>query len=120
LHGKAYKFDRAIVTERHYKDLVTELQKRRAQVELCGATSRVVVGATKDLIPRIKVNRNAMARTTQLVQEGLVKRVRQSTAAWAARELPELAEIAKMLGYKLGLTCSVTSEEAHSTPLWGL
>jgi hypothetical protein len=37
----------------------------------------------------------------------------------AARELPELAEIAKML-VQVAPYLLATSEEAHSTPSWGL
>jgi hypothetical protein len=39
----------------------------------CGATARVHGWGNADLIPGIKINTDAMARTTQLVQEGFVK-----------------------------------------------
>jgi intracellular sulfur oxidation DsrE/DsrF family protein len=73
LHDEAYNSDRNIATGNPYKDLVTDLQKRGVQVELCGATAKAHGWGNEDLIPGIKVNRNAMARTTQLVQEGFVK-----------------------------------------------
>ena len=73
LHDKAYNSDRNIATRNPYRDLVTDLQKRDVQVELCGATAKAHGWDNEDLIPGIKVNRNAMARTTQLVQEGFVK-----------------------------------------------
>jgi intracellular sulfur oxidation DsrE/DsrF family protein len=51
----------------------SELQKRGVQVELCGATAKVHNWGNADLLPGIKVNTDAMARTTQLVQQGFVK-----------------------------------------------
>jgi len=73
LHDNAYNSDRNIATGNPYKDLVTDLQKGGVQVELCGATAKAHGWGNEDLIAGIKVNRNAMARTTQLVQEGFVK-----------------------------------------------
>jgi intracellular sulfur oxidation DsrE/DsrF family protein len=43
------------------------------QVELCGATAKAHGWVNADLIPGVKINTDAMARTTQLVQEGFVK-----------------------------------------------
>ena len=43
------------------------------KVELCGATAKAHGYGYEDLLPDIKVNTDAMARTTQLVQEGFVK-----------------------------------------------
>jgi hypothetical protein len=40
---------------------------------LCGATATVHPWGNADLLPGILVNRNAMARMTELVQEGFVK-----------------------------------------------
>jgi intracellular sulfur oxidation DsrE/DsrF family protein len=73
LHDGAYNGDRNIATGNPYKDLITDLQNRGVQVELCGATARVHNWGTADLLPGIKVNTDAMARTTQLVQNGFVK-----------------------------------------------
>ena len=53
--------------------LIADLQKRGVQVELCGATARAHNWGNADLLPGIKVNTDAMARTTQLVQCGFVK-----------------------------------------------
>jgi hypothetical protein len=47
--------------------------KRGARIELCGATAKVRGWGNEDLLPGIKINTDAMARTTQLVQEGFVK-----------------------------------------------
>jgi len=56
-----------------YKKLLTELMKRGVEVELCGATAAAHKWGNKDLLPGIKVNTDAMARLSQLVQEGFVQ-----------------------------------------------
>ena len=73
LHDSAYNADRNIATGNPYKDLIGDLQKRGVQIELCGATAKVHNWGNTDLLPDIKVNTDAMARTTQLVQQGFVK-----------------------------------------------
>ena len=73
LHDQAYNPDRNIATGNPYRQLVTDLMERGVQVELCGATAKVHGWGNADLIPGIKINTDAMARTTQLVQEGFVK-----------------------------------------------
>ena len=73
LHDSAYNADRNIATGNPYKELISELQKRGVQVELCGATAKVHNWGNADLLPGIKVNTDAMARTTQLVQQGFVE-----------------------------------------------
>ena len=73
LHDKAYNADRNIATGNPYKDLIADLTSRGVHVELCGATARVHHWGNEDLLPGIKVNTDAMARTTQLVQQGFVK-----------------------------------------------
>ena len=73
LHDEAYNPDRNIATGNPYRQLVTDLMARGVQVELCGATAKVHGWGNADLIPRIKINTDAMARTTQFVQEGFVK-----------------------------------------------
>jgi intracellular sulfur oxidation DsrE/DsrF family protein len=47
--------------------------KRGVKVELCGATAKAHNWGNEDLLPGITVNTDAMARTTQLVQQGFVK-----------------------------------------------
>jgi intracellular sulfur oxidation DsrE/DsrF family protein len=69
----AYNADRNIATGNPYKHLVSDLQKHGVKVELCGATAKVHGWGNDDLLPDIKVNTDAMARTTQLVQQGFVK-----------------------------------------------
>jgi hypothetical protein len=51
----------------------TQYRLRGVKVELCGATAKAHGWGNKDLLPDIKVNTDAMARTTQLVQQGFVK-----------------------------------------------
>jgi intracellular sulfur oxidation DsrE/DsrF family protein len=73
LHDQAYNADRKIATGNPYKQLVNDLMKRGVQVELCGATAKVHNYGNADLLPGININTDAMARTTQLVQEGFIK-----------------------------------------------
>ena len=73
LHDTTYNADRNIETGNPYKRLIADLQKRGVRIELCGATAKAHHWGNVDLLPGIKVNLDAMARTTQLVQEGFVK-----------------------------------------------
>lgn len=73
LHDQAYNPDRNIATGNPYKTLLTNLMERGVQVELCGATAKAQGWGNADFIPGINSNTDAMARTTQLVQEGFVK-----------------------------------------------
>lgn len=73
LHDQAYNADRNVVTGNPYKELLGGLMKRGVQVELCGATAKAHRWGNIDLLPGVKVNTDAMARTTQLVQQGFVK-----------------------------------------------
>jgi intracellular sulfur oxidation DsrE/DsrF family protein len=73
LHDGSYNADRNVSTGNPYKELLADLRRHNVQIELCGATAKAHHWGNADLLPDIKVNRNAMARTTQLVQEGFVK-----------------------------------------------
>ena len=73
LHDQAYNADRMVSTGNPYKELVADLMKRGVQVELCGATAAVHRWGNEDLLPGIKVNTDAMARMSQLVQDGFVQ-----------------------------------------------
>ena len=73
LHDQAYDANRNITTGNPYKALVASLIKHGVRVELCGATAKAHGWVNGDLLPDIKVNTDAMARTTQLVQQGFVK-----------------------------------------------
>jgi intracellular sulfur oxidation DsrE/DsrF family protein len=73
LNDTAYDAERNIATGNPYKELVADLMKRGVRIELCGATAKIHNWGNADLLPDVKVNTDAMARTTQLVQEGFVK-----------------------------------------------
>jgi len=73
LDDQTYNTNRHVATGNPYKAVIEGLIAEGAQVELCGATARAMGWGNADLIPGIKVNRNAMARLTQLVQQGFVK-----------------------------------------------
>ena len=73
LNDDAYNAARNISTGNPYKGLVADLTKRGAKIELCGATARVNGWSNADLLPGVKINLDAMARTIQLVQQGFVK-----------------------------------------------
>jgi len=73
LNDNAYDAERNVATGNPYGQLAADLMKRGVQIELCGATAKVHKWANTDLLPGVKVNKDAMARTTQLVQEGYVK-----------------------------------------------
>ncbi len=73
LHDSAYNADRNIATGNPYKMLLADLMTHGIQVELCGATAKVHHWGNADLLPGVKVNTDAMARTMQLVQQGFVK-----------------------------------------------
>ena len=73
LHDEAYNAARMVATGNPYKQLLVELMKRGVEVELCGATATVHKWGNGDLLPGIKVNTDAMARMSQLAQEGFVQ-----------------------------------------------
>jgi intracellular sulfur oxidation DsrE/DsrF family protein len=73
LHDRAYNADRNIATGNPYRELIADLMKRGVKVELCGATAKVHNWGNEDLLPGVTVNTDAMARTTQLVQQSFVK-----------------------------------------------
>ncbi|MBV8683877.1 MAG: DsrE family protein [Caulobacteraceae bacterium] len=73
LKDESYNSDRNVATGNPYKDLLANLMRRGVEVELCGATAHVHGWGNADLLPGIKVNTDAMARTTELVQQGFVK-----------------------------------------------
>jgi intracellular sulfur oxidation DsrE/DsrF family protein len=73
LNDEAYNAERMVATGNPYKGLVADLIKRGVQIELCGATAKVHKWGTADLLPGVRVNTDAMARMTQLVQEGFAQ-----------------------------------------------
>jgi intracellular sulfur oxidation DsrE/DsrF family protein len=73
LHDDAYNAERNVATGNPYKDLLANLRKRGVEIELCGATAKIHKWGNEDLLPAVRVNTDAMARTIQLAQEGFVK-----------------------------------------------
>jgi len=73
LHDDAYNADRNIASGNPYKEMVRDLMTRGVRIELCGATAKAHGWGNSDLLPDIKVNTDAMARTIQLVQQGYIK-----------------------------------------------
>jgi hypothetical protein len=73
LTDKAYNADRNVATGNPYKQLVADLMERGVRIELYGATAKFQKWGNEDVLPGIKVNTDAMARITQLVQEGFVQ-----------------------------------------------
>ena len=73
LNDNSYNADRMVATGNPYKELVADLMKHGVQIELCGATAAVHHWGNADLLPGIKVNTDAMARMSQLAQEGFVE-----------------------------------------------
>ncbi|AXF16823.1 DsrE family protein [Paraburkholderia caledonica] len=73
LNDEAYNAERNIATGNPFKALLADLIGRGVRVELCGATAAAHKWGNADLLPDVKVNTDAMARLTQLVQEGFIK-----------------------------------------------
>ena len=72
LNDQAYNAERNVATGNPYRALVGDLQRRGVSIELCGATARIHQWGNADLLPGIMINTDAMARMTQLVQDGFV------------------------------------------------
>ncbi len=73
LNDQSYNADRVIATGNPYKGLLYDLMSRGVAVELCGATAAAHGWGNTDLLPGIRVNTDAMARISQLVQQGFVQ-----------------------------------------------
>jgi len=73
LNDHAYDAERNVATGNPYRALIAELQRRGVHIELCGATARAHKWGNADLLSGIQVNTDAMARFTQLAEEGFVQ-----------------------------------------------
>jgi len=73
LNDQRYNRERNIDNGNPYRQLVANLMARGVEVELCGATAKVHGWGNTDTLPGVKINTDAMARTTELVQNGFVK-----------------------------------------------
>ena len=70
LNDESYNAGRHVKSGNPYGELIGELMKRGVQIELCGATAVANHWGNADLLPGVKVNTDAMARITQLEQQG--------------------------------------------------
>ena len=73
LHDDAYNIERKVAIGNPYRQLLAELMKKGVEIELCGATATVHNWGNDDLLVGVKVNTNAMARMSELAQEGFVQ-----------------------------------------------
>ena len=73
LNDERYNRERNRANGNPYKQLVANLMARGVEVELCGATAKAHSWANADILPGIRINTDAMARTTELVQQGFPK-----------------------------------------------
>jgi len=73
LNDEAYNAERNVKTGNPYKSLITDLMSHGVHIEMCGATAAAHRWGNADFIPGVKVNTDAMARMTQLAQEGFVE-----------------------------------------------
>jgi intracellular sulfur oxidation DsrE/DsrF family protein len=73
LNDEAYNLSRNITTGNPFKDQILDLMKKGVQIELCGATAAAHNWTNSDVIPGVKVNTDAMARLTQLAQQGFIE-----------------------------------------------
>ena len=72
LDDDAYDQDRNIATGNPYKALIADMMDKGVQVELCGATAKAHGWRNSDTIAGIKINTDAMARLTELAQQGYI------------------------------------------------
>ncbi len=70
LNDDSYNANRHVQTGNPYGKLIVELMKQGIQFELCGATAAANHWMNADLLPGVKVDTDAMARVTQLEQNG--------------------------------------------------
>jgi intracellular sulfur oxidation DsrE/DsrF family protein len=72
LDDDPYNQDRNIATGNPYKALITDMMAKGVRVELCGATARADGWRNSQTIAGVKINTDAMARLTQLAQNGYI------------------------------------------------
>lgn len=70
LNDATYNAVRHVQTGNPYAKLIDDLMKQSVQFELCGATAAGNHWGNSDLVPGVKINTDAMARVTQLEQQG--------------------------------------------------
>jgi len=70
LNDQSYDANRHVACGNPYKKVLNEVMAKGVELELCGATARSQHWGNANLIPGVKVNINAMARVTELEQDG--------------------------------------------------
>jgi intracellular sulfur oxidation DsrE/DsrF family protein len=70
LNDDSYDANRHVKTGNPYGKLVANLMAQGVKIELCGATAAANHWGNADLLPGVKVNTDAMARVTELEQQG--------------------------------------------------
>jgi intracellular sulfur oxidation DsrE/DsrF family protein len=70
LNDESYNAQFNAQTGNPYGKLLTDLMRQGVQIELCGATAKANHWGNANLLPGVKVNTDAMARVTQLEQQG--------------------------------------------------
>ena len=70
LNDQTYNANRHVQTGNPYAKIIADLMQQGVQFELCGATAAANHWGNADLLPGVKINTDAMARVTQLEQEG--------------------------------------------------
>jgi intracellular sulfur oxidation DsrE/DsrF family protein len=70
LNDESYNAKYNAQTGNPYAKLLTALMQQGVQIELCGATAKANHWGNANLLPGVKVNTDAMARVTQLEQQG--------------------------------------------------
>jgi intracellular sulfur oxidation DsrE/DsrF family protein len=70
LNDESYNAQFNAQTGNPYGKLLTDLMRQGVQIELCGATAKANHWGNANLLPGVKVNTDAMARVTELEQQG--------------------------------------------------
>lgn len=73
LNDQAYNTYRNVTTGNPYKGLIAGLMKAGVQIEECMVSMKNHKWVNEDLLPGVKVNRGAVGRIIQLVQQGYVQ-----------------------------------------------
>ena len=73
LNDKAYNAYRKVSTGNPYRGLIAELLTHGVQIEECAFSMKNHKWGNEDLLPGVKVNKGAVSRLTQLIQEGYVQ-----------------------------------------------
>jgi intracellular sulfur oxidation DsrE/DsrF family protein len=73
LNDRAYNANRRDSTGNPYKELIASLIREGVEIEECAFSMQTNGWGNADLLPGVKVNTGAIARITELVQQGYVQ-----------------------------------------------